>query len=115
MGALNNEILRAIRLVVDVGIHTGKMTREQAIAYMLANQSISEQDAVSAAERYMALPGQALSYKTGELEIQKIKQKFKTRLGKRFNIIGFHDALLSQGDMPLTVLDSYMEDWASRQ
>ncbi|ETZ22142.1 DUF885 family protein [Pedobacter sp. V48] len=115
MGALNNEILRAIRLVVDVGIHTGKMSREQAIAYMLSNQSISQQDAVNAAERYMALPGQALSYKTGELEIQRIKEKLKVKLGKRFNIIRFHDALLSQGDMPLTVLDRYMEDWASGQ
>lgn len=115
IGALNNEIHRAIRLVLDVGIHTGKMTREEAISYMLNHESISEEEAVTAVERYMALPGQALTYKTGELEILRLRKKYRKLLGPRFNIVKFHDALLAQGDMPLIVLEHYLDDWAARQ
>ncbi|MCF6401906.1 DUF885 domain-containing protein [Chitinophaga filiformis] len=113
MGALNNEIHRAIRLVLDVGIHTGRMTREDAIKYMLAHESISEEEAVTSVERYMAMPGQALTYKIGELEILRLREKYRKRLGKRFNIIKFNDALLAQGDMPLKVLEHYMDNWAA--
>jgi len=112
MGALNNEIHRAIRLVCDVGLHTGKMTREQAVAYMLKHESISEADAVLSAERYMAIPGQALCYTVGELEILRLRDKYSQSLGKNFSLIRFHRALLKQGDMPLDVLDEYMADWA---
>ncbi|MCD8739356.1 DUF885 domain-containing protein [Mucilaginibacter roseus] len=115
MGALNNELLRAIRLVADVGLHAGKMSKEQVIDYMLANQSISLADATSATERYMAMPGQALSYKVGELEMIRIREKCKARLGKQFKLIRFHDALLSQGDMPLTVLERYMDTWIKNE
>ncbi|HJT74849.1 MAG TPA: DUF885 domain-containing protein [Chitinophaga sp.] len=115
MGALNNEIHRAIRLVLDVGIHTGKMTREEAISYMLSHESISEEEAINSVERYMALPGQALTYKTGELEILRLREKCRKKAGTRFNIIKFHDALLAQGDMPLSVLEHYMDEWADRQ
>lgn len=115
MGALNNEIHRAIRLVTDVGIHTGKMTREEAINYMLAHESISEEDAVTSVERYMAMPGQALTYKIGELEMLRLREKYRKMLGNRFNIVKFHDALLAQGDMPLKVLEHYMDDWAGKQ
>lgn len=115
MGALNNEIHRAIRLVLDVGIHTGKMTREDAIAYMLSHESISEEEAVTSVERYMAMPGQALSYKTGELEILRLREKYRNLLGPRFNLVKFHDALLAQGDMPLNVLEHYLDDWAASQ
>ncbi|MVT07151.1 DUF885 domain-containing protein [Chitinophaga tropicalis] len=115
MGALNNEIHRAIRLVLDVGIHTGKMTREDAISYMLTHESISEEEAINSVERYMALPGQALTYKTGELEILRLREKCRKKLGARFNIIKFHDALLGQGDMPLSVLEQYMDEWVGRQ
>jgi uncharacterized protein (DUF885 family) len=115
MGALNNEIHRAIRLVLDVGLHTGKMTREEAIAYMLKHESISEEEALTSVERYMAMPGQALSYKTGELEILRLREKYRKLLGSRFNIVKFHDALLAQGDMPLNVLDHYLDDWAASQ
>jgi len=115
MGALNNEIHRAIRLVLDVGIHTGKMTREEAIAYMLNHESISEEEAVTSVERYMAMPGQALSYKTGQLEIFRLRDKYRKLLGPRFSIIKFHDALLAQGDMPLNVLEHYLDDWAASQ
>ena len=113
MGALNNEIHRAIRLVTDVGIHTGKMTREDAIKYMLAHESISEEDAVTSVERYMAIPGQALTYKIGELEMLRLRKKYRKMLRNRFNIVKFHDALLAQGDMPLKVLEHYMDDWAA--
>jgi uncharacterized protein (DUF885 family) len=113
MGALNNEIHRAIRLVTDVGIHTGRMTREDAINYMLTHESISEEDAVTSVERYMAIPGQALTYKIGELEMRRLREKYRNLSGNRFNIIKFHDALLAQGDMPLKVLEHYMDDWAA--
>jgi uncharacterized protein (DUF885 family) len=113
MGALNNEIHRAIRLVLDVGIHTGRMTREEAIAYMLKHESISEEEAVTSVERYMAIPGQALSYKTGQLEIFRLRNKYSKQSGSRFNIVSFHDALLAQGDMPLNVLEHYLDDWAA--
>jgi len=113
MGALNNEIHRAIRLVTDVGLHTGKMTREEAIRYMLAHESISEEDAVTSVERYMAMPGQALTYKIGELEMLRLREKYRKMSGDKFNIVKFHDALLAQGDMPLKVLEHYMDDWAA--
>lgn len=115
MGALNNEMHRALRLVTDVGIHTGKMTAAQAIAYMMAHESISEADATSSVERYMAIPGQALSYKTGELEIKNIRKNCEAILKDKFDLKRFHHALLVQGDMPLTVLANYINEWAIEQ
>ncbi|MGO4292389.1 DUF885 domain-containing protein [Chitinophaga sp. RAB17] len=108
MGALNNEIHRAIRLVLDVAIHTGKMTREEAIAYMMANESVSKSIATAEVERYMAMPGQALSYKIGEMKLKALKTKLALQLGDKFSLIKFHDALLKYGDMPLQVLEDYM-------
>jgi uncharacterized protein (DUF885 family) len=115
MGAYGNEIHRAIRLVVDVGLHTGKMTREEAIAYMMAHEALNEQAVTAEIERYMAMPGQALSYKTGELKIKELRDKYKQQLGARFNLRAFHDAILKGGAMPLNVFDSYMDQWASAQ
>jgi len=115
IGALNNEIHRAIRLVTDVGIHTGKMTREEAINYMLTHESISEEDAVTSVERYMAWPGQALTYKTGELEIIRLREECRKKLGSSFNLVRFNDALLQQGDMPLHVLEHYLQEWTAKQ
>ena len=115
MGALNNEMLRAIRLVTDVGLHTGKMTMNQCIDYIVSNQSVTREEALSAVLRYMAMPGQALSYKMGELEIQRLKQNCSKMLGKKFSIIKFHQALLNQGDMPLNVLSEYITKWAKEQ
>ncbi|MEO8085618.1 MAG: DUF885 domain-containing protein, partial [Bacteroidota bacterium] len=112
MGAYGTEIHRAIRLVVDVGLHTGKMTREEAIKYMMDNESISEQIATQEIERYMAMPGQALSYKAGELKIKELRDKYQKQLGAKFSLREFHDALLKGGAMPLSVLDMYMDDWA---
>ncbi|QJB37267.1 DUF885 family protein [Chitinophaga oryzae] len=114
MGALNNEIHRAIRLVLDVAIHTGKMTREEAIGYMMANEAVSKAIATAEVERYMAMPGQALSYKAGEIRLKALRDKLAAQLGDRFSLRDFHDALLAYGDMPLQVLEKYMNDRAAR-
>ena len=113
MGAYGDEVLRAIRLVVDVGIHTGKMTREEAIAYMMEHEAITEENAVAEIERYMAWPGQALAYKTGELKIKELRDKYMKQLGPKFSLRDFHDALLKGSAMPLSVLDLYMDAWAN--
>lgn len=112
MGALGGEAHRAIRLVVDTGIHTGKLTREQAIDYMVANEAISKDRATKEIERYMAVPGQALSYKIGALEIQRLRARFEKELGPKFSLAAFHDELLKDGLMPLAVLEAKMEAWA---
>jgi uncharacterized protein (DUF885 family) len=112
LGALGLEIHRAIRLVVDAGLHTGKMTREQAIAYDMQHEPISEESATAEIERYMALPGQALSYKIGQLKITELRDKYKKQLGDKFSIRDFHDTILKGGAMPLTVFENYMDDWA---
>lgn len=113
LGALGSEIHRAVRLVADVAIHTGKMTREEAIKYMLEHQSISENDAIVEIERYMVWPGQALSYKSGELKIKELRDKYRNQLGDKFKIVEFHDAVLLGGNMPLDVFENYMDDWAT--
>jgi uncharacterized protein (DUF885 family) len=112
LGALSMEMHRAIRLVTDAGLHTGKMSREEAIRYMLDNEPISEQDATAEIERYMSIPGQALSYKIGQLKILELRDKYKKQLGDKFSIRDFHDAILKGGSMPLTVFENYMDDWA---
>ncbi|KUG06996.1 DUF885 domain-containing protein [Solirubrum puertoriconensis] len=115
MGALGDEIHRAIRLVVDVGMHHKGMTREQAIKYMMDNEAINEQGAVAEIERYMAIPAQALSYKTGSLKIQELRRKYEQQLGAKFKISDFHDELLKDGVMPLAVLERKMDAWAAKQ
>ena len=115
MGHLGAEIHRALRLVVDVGLHTGKLTREQAIAYMQANEAISEQGATAEVERYMAVPGQALSYKTGQLKISELRDRYRKQLGSKFDLRAFHNELLDGGSMPLAVLERKMDAWAARQ
>lgn len=112
LGALGTEMHRAIRLVVDSGLHTGKMTREDAIKYMMDNEPVSEQFATAEIERYMANPAQALSYKIGELKIRELHDKYKVQLGSKFSIKDFHDTILKGGAMPLTVFENYMDDWA---
>lgn len=115
MGYLSDQMLRAVRLVVDTGIHTGKMTREQAIKYYLSNISDSEEGATAAIERYMAIPGQALGYKIGSLKILELRAKYQKELGAKFNLAKFHDELLNQGCLPLSVLERKMELWAKKQ
>jgi uncharacterized protein (DUF885 family) len=108
VGRLGDEIHRAIRLVVDVGLHYKGWTREQAIKYMLDNEPTSEQEATAEIERYMAIPGQALSYKIGELKIRELRGKYSQQLGNKFNIADFHDELLIDGCVPLDVLEQKM-------
>lgn len=115
MGYLSDQMLRAVRLVVDTGLHTGKMNREEATAYFLKNISYDEQGATAEVERYMATPGQALSYKIGALKIRELRDLYQKNLGSKFNLAKFHDEVLNQGCLPLDVLDRKMENWAKRQ
>ena len=115
MGALGDEVHRAIRLVVDVAMHTGKMTREDAIKYMMANEAIDEGGATAEIERYMAYPAQALGYKTGALKIKELRERYAVRLGDKFKLSEFHDAFLRDGCMPLDVLETKMNEWAKSQ
>ncbi len=113
--ALKSELFRAVRLVVDVGLHTGKMTREEAIKYMIEKGGRDEQISTVEIERYMADPGQALAYKTGEMKIKQLRERYKQRLGDKFSIKKFHDAVLLGASMPLSVFETYMNDWATTQ
>lgn len=111
IGALGDEMHRAIRLVVDVGMHWKGWTREQAIEYMMANEPISEEGAIAEVERYMAYTAQALSYKIGQLKISELRGKCEKRLGKQFSLPHFHDEILKNGGMPLNILESRMNQW----
>lgn len=113
MGALGDEMHRAVRLVVDVGMHTGQMTREEAIKYMTDHEAISTEGATAEIERYMAIPAQALSYKIGALKIRELRAKYEKQLGDKFKLSDFHDELLSYGVMPLDVLERTMDNWAA--
>ncbi|KAF1692704.1 DUF885 domain-containing protein [Pseudoxanthomonas koreensis] len=115
-GYLQNELWRAIRLVVDTGLHSKGWTREKVIDYMLENSATSRTDAVAEAERYMAIPGQALAYKIGELKIMELRRKAEAALGPRFDVREFHAEVLKDGSVPLDVLEAKIDAWiASRQ
>lgn len=111
MGALGDEMHRAIRLVVDVGLHTKNLSREEAIQYMMDNEAISEQGATAEIERYMAIPAQALGYKIGALKIRELRSKYESILGTKFSLAAFHDQVLKYGAMPLDVLEKMMDEW----
>ncbi len=115
MGALGDEIHRAIRLVVDPAMHEKKMSREQAIKYMMDNEAISEQGATAEIERYIAIPAQALSYKTGAMLIRELRTTYSKELGDRFDIKAYHDEVLKDGCMPLEVFERKMETWEMDQ
>jgi len=110
-GRLNDEQLRAMRLVVDTGLHTKGWTREQAIQYMLDNSTLARSDVESEVERYIAWPGQALGYKVGDLRIQVLRQRAEAELGPRFDVRDFHREVLTDGAVPLDVLDSKIDRW----
>jgi uncharacterized protein (DUF885 family) len=114
-GMLQNELWRAIRLVVDTGFHSKGWTREQVIAYMRENSAVSEVDAVAEAERYMAIPGQALAYKTGQMKITELRARAEKALGSRFDIRAFHDEILGDGAVPLDILDAKVDRWIESQ
>ncbi|NIG53033.1 DUF885 family protein [Chitinophaga sp. Cy-1792] len=115
VGRLSDEIHRAIRLVVDAGMHAKGWTREQAIKYMMDNEPVSEAEVTAEIERYMAIPGQALSYKIGELKIRELRNKYTKELGDKFHLSSFHDELLKDGCVPLSVLEDKMARWAKVQ
>ena len=110
-GRLDDEMLRAMRLVVDTGLHAKGWSRSQAIDYMLANSSQGETDVVNEVDRYVAMPGQALAYKVGDLRIQAARKRAEKALGKNFDIRGFHEQVLMTGALPLEVLDAKIDRW----
>nr|WP_315223787.1 DUF885 domain-containing protein [uncultured Flavobacterium sp.] len=114
-GMLSAEMHRAIRLVVDTGIHSQGWTREQAIQYSLQHEAATEEKIASEIERYMARPGQALSYKIGQLKIQEFLLMSKNQLGEKFNIAQFHDQILNSGSIPLTILENKIIRWIENE
>jgi uncharacterized protein (DUF885 family) len=114
-GSLNAELWRSIRLVTDTGIHSKGWTRQKVLDYMYANSAVSETRAVSEAERFMAIPGQALAYKIGMLKIREIRADAESRLGDKFDVRAFHTEILKDGPMPLSMLESKIDGWVSSQ
>lgn len=112
---LNSELFRAVRLVVDVGLHRKGWSREQALRFMMENTFSGEAGAASEIDRYIALPGQALAYKVGQLKISAIRVKAETALGARFDVRDFHDELLKDGALPLALLEAKMDAWIEAQ
>jgi uncharacterized protein (DUF885 family) len=111
LGRLTDEMLRAVRLVVDTGIHAKKWTREQAIQYMAKELGSEEEAAVTEIERYFVDPGQALAYKVGMMKILQLREKARTALGAKFDPRAFHDVVLTNGSVPLTVLEGLVDDY----
>jgi uncharacterized protein (DUF885 family) len=114
LGRLRDEMFRAVRLVVDTGMHAKRWTREQAIQYMLDNTGMAETDVVAEIERYLVNPGQALAYKVGMLKILELRERAKAALGDRFDIRAFHNQVLTNGAMPLAILERIIDDWIAR-
>ena len=115
MGGLNDEMLRAMRLVVDTGIHAKGWSRDQAIDYMLANSPMARTDATAEVERYIAIPGQALAYKIGQLTISRMKAKAKAELGAKFDPRRFHAEVLDTGALPMPVLEQKIDAWIASE
>jgi uncharacterized protein (DUF885 family) len=114
MGRLSYEMWRACRLVVDTGIHAYGWTRDSAVAYMLANTALSRANVEAEVNRYVTWPGQATAYKVGELRIRALRARAERRLGARFDLRGFHDAVLAAGPVPLDVLEAQVDAWTDR-
>ena len=111
LGRLSAEKFRAVRLVVDTGIHYKRWTRKRAIAYMSANTDMANSEVVSEIERYIADPGQALAYKVGMLKILELREKAKSALGENFDLAEFHDVVLAHGPLPLTILEEMVDEY----
>ncbi|WP_417356966.1 DUF885 domain-containing protein [Gallaecimonas pentaromativorans] len=114
-GHLSDALLRAMRLVVDTGLHAKGWSHDKAIAYMRDNSSMSDADIQSEVERYMALPGQALGYMLGRRDIEKLRDEAKAALGDKFDIRAFHHQVLGVGAVPLAVLDDHIHQWIASQ
>ncbi len=113
-GRLGSDAFRAARLVVDTGIHYFRWTREEAIGFFRANTALSEQDMVAEVERYVVLPGQALTYKIGQLKILELRARAEKMLGKRLDLRAFHNEILGDGALSLDLLEKKMQNWISR-
>lgn len=111
IGRLTAELFRAVRLVVDTGIHHKRWTREEAIEYMLANTGMAESDVISEIERYIVLPGQATAYKVGMMKILELRQKAMDSLGDQFDLRDFHDVVLKNGAVPLDILERLVDEY----
>jgi uncharacterized protein (DUF885 family) len=114
-GYLDSQLFRAIRLVVDTGIHSKGWTRDQTIQYILDNSSRGRSNATAETERYIAIPGQALAYKIGQLKISELRARAERELGPKFDIRGFHEQVLMSGALPLAVLEAKIDRWIARQ
>ncbi|MEO8672050.1 MAG: DUF885 domain-containing protein [Tahibacter sp.] len=114
LGRLRDEMMRAVRLVVDTGIHAKQWTREQAISYMMENTGMIETDVTAEIERYFVAPGQALGYKVGMLKILELREKAKTALGAKFDIRQFHNQVLTHGALPMVLLERVIDDWIAK-
>ena len=115
LGRLQAEMFRAVRLVVDSGMHYKHWSREQSIAYMLEKTGMSETDVVAEIERYLVMPGQALAYKVGMNKILELRERAKTALGPKFDIKAFHDVVLTGGSMPMALLEQRVDQWVAKQ
>jgi uncharacterized protein (DUF885 family) len=114
-GHLNDELLRAVRLVVDTGMHAQGWSREKAVAYMMDNLGYSEARAANQVERYMVWPGQALAYKTGALKILELRARAQKELGPKFSYAKFHAVVLGDGTLPLPILQAQVEKWIAAE
>ncbi len=111
MGQLSMDMWRAVRLVVDTGIHEFKWSREKAIAFFKDHAPRSEQDITNEVDRYIGWPGQALAYKMGQLKIRELRTRAEKALGDKFDVRGFHDVVLLGGALPLDVLEARVDAW----
>jgi hypothetical protein len=114
LGRLRDELFRAVRLVVDTGIHAKRWTREQAIAYMREKTGMGEKEVKSEIERYIVSPGQACAYKIGMLKIQELRTRAEKELGEKFDQREFHDAVLKNGALPLEILEEQVNEYIQR-
>jgi uncharacterized protein (DUF885 family) len=115
-GRLDDEMLRAIRLVVDTGIHGREhWTRDQVLQFFRDHSSLNEAGIQSETDRYIAWPAQALAYKVGQLTILRLREKARQELGDKFSLSAFHDELLGAGALPMDVLEQRMSEWIARQ
>jgi uncharacterized protein (DUF885 family) len=114
-GRLENEMWRAVRLVVDTGVHYKHWTRQQMVDFFHAHTPMDEPNIQSEVDRYIVWPGQALAYKAGQLKILELRDRAKQALGNQFDLRAFHDAVLGEGALPLDVLEKNIDNWIASQ